>query len=188
MHAMNDGALLDAWRAGDKRAGDALLSRHFQSLLRFFEHKAGADADELIQRTLLACAESYQRIRGEASFRTYLFTIARHELFRYFRQRNARRAHLDLSVTPVFDTSLSVTERMIRQEREAALERAVAQLPLDDQILLELFYGEDLDSYALAQVFEIEASSVRSRLRRARLSLERTLRESAHDPYDVGIC
>lgn len=48
---MNDGALLDAWRAGDEQAGNTLLSRHFQSLLRFFEDKAGADADELIQRT-----------------------------------------------------------------------------------------------------------------------------------------
>jgi RNA polymerase sigma factor (sigma-70 family) len=175
MNAMTDMALLNAWREGDKHAGNALLGRHFQSLLRFFEHKVGPDADELIQRTLLACAESYQRIRGESSFRTYLFTIARHELYRHFRQRSQLRERLDFSVTSLVDVRTSATGQLVRREREVALEHALEQLPLDDQILIELFYSEDLDSRQLAEVFGIEPSSVRARLHRARASIARTL-------------
>lgn len=175
MNAMTDMALLQAWRDGDKQAGNSLLSRHFQPLLRFFEHKVGPDADELIQRTLLACAESYQRIRGESSFRTYLFTIARHELYRYFRQRSTLRDRLDFSVTSLVDMRTSATGQIAQREREAELERALERLPLDDQILLELFYSEDLDSQQLAEVFEIEPSSVRARLHRARASIARML-------------
>jgi RNA polymerase sigma factor (sigma-70 family) len=171
MNEATDMTLLEAWRGGDNQAGSALLGRHFKSLLRFFEHKVGPDADELIQRTMLACAESFHRFRGEASFRTYLFTIARHELFRFFRQRSARSAQLDFSVSSLQDMRTSATAQLSRQQGQAALEQAVQQLPLDDQILLELFYTEELDSRALAEIFEIEPSSVRARLHRARAAV-----------------
>ena len=179
MAACDDMALVAAWRSGDKHAGNALLARHFQALLRFFENKVGADADELIQRTLLACAESHQRFRGDASFRTYLFTIARHELYRFFRQRSAQHERLDFGVSSLLALQTSATGRMQRQERQLALEQALGQLPLDDQVMLELHYTEELDSLALAEVFGIEPSSVRARLHRARAALNRLMSKAS---------
>ena len=57
---MSDGAttdleLLDGWRAGRNLDGEALFRRHFDALYRFFWNKAGADCEELLQRTLMAC-------------------------------------------------------------------------------------------------------------------------------------
>ena len=179
MASNDDMTLLAAWRAGDKRAGNALLARHFQSLLRFFENKVGADADELIQRTLLACAESHQRFRGDASFRTYLFTIARHELYRFFRQRSAQNERLDFGVSSLLALQTSATGRMQRHEQQLALEQALGQLPLDDQVMLELHYTEELDSPALAEVFGIEPGSVRARLHRARVALNRLMSKAS---------
>jgi RNA polymerase sigma-70 factor (ECF subfamily) len=175
MQRASDLTLLDAWRSGDRAAGNALLERHFSSLLGFFASKVGPDADDLIQRTLLACAESYQRLRDEASFRTYLFTIARHELYRYYRQRSQRHAAHGCSVSGLLDLQTSATGRIDRRERLASLAAALEQLPLDDKILLELFYVENLDSRALAEVFEIEPSSVRARLHRGRSSIVRLM-------------
>jgi DNA-directed RNA polymerase specialized sigma24 family protein len=43
------------------------------------------------------------------------------------------------------------------------------------ELIRELFYVEGLDSRALAQVFEIEPSSVRARLHRVRASVARSL-------------
>jgi RNA polymerase sigma factor (sigma-70 family) len=172
----SDNELLAAWREGDKQAGNALLSRHFGSLLRFFERKVGADADELIQRTLLACVESHHRLRGEASFRTYMFTVARHELYRFLRTRSAREAALDFGVSSLVDLKNSPSTQLAGREQLAALEDALQRLSLDDQILLELFYSEEFDSRALGEVFGIEPSSVRARLHRARTELEALLR------------
>ena len=177
MSEATDDDLMRAWSAGDKAAGNLLLGRHFQSLWRFFHSKIGADADDLIQRTLLACAESHQRFRGDSSFRTYLFTIARHELYRFFRQRSQQAEHLDFGVSSLHDLRTSATARLVRAEQHGALEEAIARLPLDDQMLLELFYTEELDSPSLAVILGIEPSSVRARLHRARATLERTLRE-----------
>ena len=72
--------LLDAWRAGDPRAGNELFNRHFDSVCRFFANKAGNEVDDLIQRTFLACVEGRDRFRGDASFRGYLFGVARNVL------------------------------------------------------------------------------------------------------------
>lgn len=175
MTVASDTALLDAWRAGDTQAGNALLARHFRSLLRFFENKAGPEADDLIQRTLLACAESYQAIRGDASFRTYLFAIARNELHRFFRQRSAQRDRIDFGVSSLCDLRTSASAQIQQKERRLALEQALAQLPLDDQLMLELHYSEELDSRELSQVFGIEPGSIRARMHRARAALERLL-------------
>jgi RNA polymerase sigma-70 factor (ECF subfamily) len=76
----SDRELLDAWREGDKDAARQLLDRHYGPLDRFFRNKVGAEAADLVQRTMLVCVESRDRFRGEASFRTDLFAIARNEL------------------------------------------------------------------------------------------------------------
>jgi RNA polymerase sigma factor (sigma-70 family) len=176
MNQPADNDLLEAWRAGDKHAGNALLTRHFAALLRFFERKVGADADELIQRTMLACVESHHRLRGEASFRTYMFTIARHELYRFFRTRSAHRAPVDFGVSSLVDLRTSASSQLTRRERITALEGALQHLSLDDQLLIELYYSEEIDSRGLAEIFGIEPSSVRTRLHRARAQIEAMLR------------
>ena len=75
----DDFETLDRWRAGDRAAGNELLRRHFDGLYRFFRNKVDEGVDDLIQRSFLACVESKDRFRKQASFRTYLFTVARHE-------------------------------------------------------------------------------------------------------------
>jgi hypothetical protein len=65
-----DDELLEAWRAGDLSAGNALFARHFDSLCRFFRNKVSGEIDDLIQRTLLACLEGQRSFRGDASFKT----------------------------------------------------------------------------------------------------------------------
>ena len=76
-----DAAQLEAWRAGDQDAGEALIERHYASILRFFRTKAGEDADDLVQLTFLRCVEASERYRGDAGFRAFLFGIARNVLF-----------------------------------------------------------------------------------------------------------
>jgi hypothetical protein len=50
-------------------------------------------------------------------------------------------------------------------------------LPLDDQILLELFYFEEMQGPDLAIVLSVPEGTVRTRLRRARALLEKAVSE-----------
>jgi RNA polymerase sigma-70 factor (ECF subfamily) len=167
--------LLDRWRAGEKAAGQALLERHFDTLCGFFESKLDRDADDLVQRTMLACVASKDRFRKESSFRTYLFTVARNELFQYLRASRRDGARLDFSITSVAEILTTPASRMIKNADKLRVVEALRQLPVEQQTLLELFYWQELDVESISQVFEIEPGATRVRLYRARNKLRELL-------------
>lgn len=166
----SDAALLDRWRAGDRPAGQALFERHFASLYRFFHNKCDGDCDELVQATLLACVGAQEQYRGEASFRTYLFAIARNKLYRYLRERK-RDARLDPSVTSVAAIVTTLRTQLARDQAHRGLRAALRELPVDQQTLLELHYWEELDTLELARVFDVPVPTIRTWLFRARRRL-----------------
>jgi RNA polymerase sigma-70 factor (ECF subfamily) len=170
--------LLAGWRAGDAAAGQALFARHFRRIYRFFETKCPAEADELVQSTFLACVRAKDQFRGESSFTTYLFAIARRELFRVLELRRREAARLDFEVSSIAELGPSLRTQIAGREDRVRLVRALQDLPVDQQVLLELHYWESVDIADLAVIFEALPVTIRSRLHRARNALrERMLQE-----------
>lgn len=168
----DDVALLDRWCAGDSVAGNALFRRHFEAVYRFFEHKTDGEIDDLVQETFLACVRGRETFRRHSSFRTYLFAIARNLLFSYWRKRKTSPTPLDFDQISVAALSTSLATRFSRKQDRAALLAALRALPLDQQLLLELFYWEELERDQLAEVFDVAGSTIGSRLFRARKLLQ----------------
>ena len=171
----NDFDLLDRWRDGDKAAGQELLARHFDTLCGFFESKLEGEADDLVQQTMLACVASKDRFRKESSFRTYLFTVARHELFHALRARQRDGQRFDFSITSVAEILTTPGTRMVRDADKRRVVEALRRLSVEQQTLLELFYWQELDIEAISAVFELEPGTVRVRLHRARKKLRELL-------------
>ena len=159
----------------DLDAGTQLFERHFDRLYRFFRNKAGDDADDLVQQTFLACVRTRDRFRGDSSFRTYLFTVARSKLYNHFSSRQRKGGMIDLGVTSVADLGVSMNRMIIRNEEHEILLHALRRLPLDLQVALELHYFENMRGPELARVLEIPEGTVRSRLRRGREQLREEL-------------
>ncbi len=179
----DDAELLLAWRGGDQAAGQELLSRYFDSLYRFFASKVDGVSEDLIQRTLLVCVDKADNLRNPASFRGYLFTIARHQLYAYLRScKKERDQGGKLSVSKLVDTSKSLGSLMIEKEEQKLLLKSLRKIPMDLQIVLGLYYWEDLSTAELAETLEIPRGTVKSRLRRAREELEATMRDVAGSP------
>ena len=162
--------LLERWRAGDSRAGQDLFARHFADIYRFFEYKVGADADELSQRTFMACIGARDRFRGGSTFRTYLFAIARNQLYTFLR-RLPRAEHVDFEQTSIADLMPSLGSQLGRARDIERLRLALVSLPAEQQLLLELHYWHELDAEALGEVFETTPGAIRVRLLRARRAL-----------------
>ena len=176
-----DVELLRRWREGDAKAGNELFRRHFHSLYRFFRDKTTGGADDLIQATFLACVRARDQFRGDSSFRTYLFTVARHQLYRHIRA-HARAPELDFAHTSLLDIATSPSVVLERDQRRAQLLQALRRLPLEQQLLLELYYWEDVPPRELATVFEIPGSTARTWLQRAREALRAALEAEARSP------
>lgn len=173
----SDTELLVAWRQGNAAAGDELLGRYFRPLLRFFRNKVSAGVEDLIQHTMLACVERRDDIHDDASFRGYLFAIARGKLFDRLRREHRRPDVVDVAEHSLLDLGTTPSSALARDERKAKLATALAGIPLDHQIALELAYWEQLSGPEIAKVLDIPANTVRSRLARARQQLRARLEE-----------
>lgn len=177
--------LLQHWRDGDKAAGNELFERHFPAMRRFFRNKLAADeVEDIIQRTFLACVESRDRFRGDSTFRTYLFTVARHELYRHLRKRSKDvvAAGLDFSVSSLDALGMSPSTAMAKNEEHEMVLTALQHLPVQQQVLLELYYWERVPGPELARIMEVAEPTIRTRLHRARNRLRETLEELRRQP------
>jgi len=174
MSDKSDADLLAAWRTGDNRAGNELFDRHFESLYRFFVHKVGVQAEDLVQQTLLACLRGGAGWRGDASFRAYLFAIARHELFHHFAKQHKRPEPIDLSVVSIAEIGASPSQFAAARGEDRLLLEGLRRLPLELQIALELYFFEGLRGADLVAALDLPPGTVRSRIRRGleRLKIE----------------
>ncbi len=172
-----DFELLRRWRAGDQAASNVLVRRHYPSVLRFFEVRTRL-AEDLTQRTFLACVEGKERFRGDASFRAYLFGIARRQLFRYLedQRRFDRMSSLD-EPEPQPGTSLSVL--VARREEHQILLTAMSGLPEEVQTVIVLHYWDGMMAREIADVLEVATSTITTRLQRARQALGDRIRRVA---------
>jgi RNA polymerase sigma-70 factor (ECF subfamily) len=89
----SDPVLVAAYRHGNELAAAELIERHITALGRFL-YSSGADRDDvedLVQETLFRAFRRLATWRGEASFRSWLFTIAGNLLRDQFRSRKGRQ-------------------------------------------------------------------------------------------------
>ena len=189
-----DFELLEQWRGGDEAAGRQLFARYFDSVYRFFRNKVDDAAEDLTQQAFMGLVQGRDRFRGDASFRTYIFMIARKRLYSYLRKAHRGTDSLDAEQHSVADLGLLSPSKVVanRQEQKLLL-RALRTLPLDMQVALELFYWEELTVTEIGDVLETPIGTVKSRLQRARARLDvaiaeladsEALRQSTMDNFD----
>jgi RNA polymerase sigma factor (sigma-70 family) len=181
-----DFELLDAWRAGDREAGNTLFERHFDAVCRFFANKVTHGVDDLIQKTFLGCIEGRDRFQKQASFRTYLFAVAHNILRAHFRERRRDGVPPDLGETSTDELTPSPSAVFAKHEEQRLLLEGLRRIPLDYQLVLELYYWEDMAAPDLAQVLGIPEGTVRSRLRRAKDALAEKMASLARTPEQLS--
>lgn len=170
----SDLELLEGWREGDRRAGNELVSRHFPGVRCYFVNKLPSEHEDLVQETFTRLVRSRDQFRGEASFRTYLFRIARHVLAEHLRKRYRQGHPLEPATSSIADLTGGRPSSVIAaRERHRLLLDGLRELPLDDQDLLELYYWQDLSAGEIGSLFELVESTVRSRIRAALERLRR---------------
>ncbi len=173
--------LLEAWRQGDRESGSVLFERHFDSICRFFANKVDRDVDDLVQQTFTACVEGKERFRGQSSFRTYLFGVAHNVLRSSLRKRRRDGERFELGVSSVHDLGLSPTVLVAKQKEQTLTLQSLRRIPVEHQIVLELYYWEEMTAKELGEVLQIPEGTVRGRIRRAKQLLEEQLNALAED-------
>ncbi len=179
---MGDADLLAAWGRGDASSGHVLTTRHYTSVLRFFELSATWMAEDLTQKTFLALLEGAASFDPSRSLRAYLFGIARNQLAMYRRELATRRNDSLGDMEPE-GRRTRLSALVARAEEHRILLRALVGLPPDVRLIVVLHYWEAMPSAEIGEAVGIPASTVRGRLVRARELLQRQIRSvSARSP------
>ncbi|WP_293261068.1 sigma factor [Nannocystis sp.] len=178
---VDDAALVEAWRRGDRGAGSTLFERHYDGVVRFFRNKVGdVVASDLVQKTFLACFEGLAAYRGEASLRTYLYAIAYRLLCKHYEAQ--RRNRIDLGSVSVHDLR-ALAERGAGGPRGAAPDARGAAAPADrvSGAARAALLGAD-DRGRRGAGARIPEGTAKTRLRRGRQLLAAQLAALASSP------
>jgi RNA polymerase sigma factor (sigma-70 family) len=176
---LSDEELMLRYRDGDLRAFEELYGRHRLGLYRFIAWRSPrADwVDEIMQDSWANLHHARNRYQPDASFRTYLYQIARNRLLDLLRQHQHLLA-ADLGTgtdgRDVFDVLADAAQDVVTPEgaladkqRNDSLHRALADLPSEQKeaVVLQQFNGLSIDEISVVVAAPVE--TVKSRLRYA---------------------
>jgi RNA polymerase sigma-70 factor (ECF subfamily) len=169
---------LDRLRAGDAPAFEDLVMtyqhRVFGVALRMLGNRA--EAEEVAQEAFVRAHRALGEFRGDAKLSTWLYAITSRLCLNRLASGERRMARQgEDALLRLSDAGPRPDAALERRELEAALGRAIADLPEDRRIVVVLRDLEGLSYEEIAQVLELELGTVRSRLHRARAELREKL-------------
>jgi RNA polymerase sigma-70 factor (ECF subfamily) len=172
--------LLARAQRGDVEAFEKLTSgcvdRLFAVALRLVGNRA--EAEDVVQETLLRAWRGLGGFRGRSSFFTWLYRIAVNEAKRSL-EKGARRPELidlaDDQVQGRSSPSDGPARRAEHRELLAALDAALLALPLDHRTAVVLRDIEGLSTREAADIVGVGEAAFKSRLHQGRLKIRAAL-------------
>jgi RNA polymerase sigma-70 factor (ECF subfamily) len=176
----SESQLIAASQRGDSEAYGTLVRKYQDRLCSSLRHvcRSSADAQDAAQEAFLRGYLKLGTYTGASAFYTWLYRIAVNVAMSEHRRRQARartESSRSLRKEAVADATQSADRQLIRQERSAEVQEALACLSDEQRTILILREMEDFDYVQIASILSIPVGTVRSRLHRARLALREQL-------------
>ena len=165
MHQAEEDLLVIAAQDGNQKAFRLLYDRYHRQLLRF-AYQISRDqeiAQDAVQECWIKSANTIRKLNDPRAFRSWLYQMVK------WRTTDLLRAvSRQLKDGEAFDEAQhSNGDDNIDDEKEE-LNAAINRLPSLEKQMITLFYLDELSIAEIAQILEIPAGTVKSRLNRAR--------------------
>jgi RNA polymerase sigma factor (sigma-70 family) len=180
----SDEACMARLQAGDDTALAPLMQRWEGPVKRFIFRLVGnaAEAEDLAQEVFVRIYTKRAGYRPGAKFSTWCFSIAANQAknrLRWWKRRPALSfdAWTEAGGDAADESSQGgqASSQAVRTEQVAAVQRAIAELPVDLRTALVLFEYEQQSMSEIAAVFGCTPKVVENRLYRARQKLKTSL-------------
>lgn len=156
-------------QASINQKAEEILMHYGNSVLRLaysYLHNM-ADAEEILQETLIQYLKTMPVLENKAHEKAWLFRVA----------GNLSKNRIDYNKIRNTD---ELNETLVAEQREdlSFVWDAVKMLPVKYREVIHLFYYEDLTTAQIAEILKEKESTIRSRLMRGRERLKSILKEA----------
>ena len=193
---MNERELVAKAQSGDFEAFIELVDTHKGKVYAMVRRLAGneQDAEDIMQDTLLKAIDKIGQFRGDASFGTWLYSIALNQaraqfskgkqtdlkqIEDYLPMQTIAGSHEDIGLFDWQDPHQALESQQLR----GILNEVVAELPYKYREAFLLRYVEELPVKEVARLTKQSAASAKSRILRARLALRDKLSKIFEEEY-----
>jgi RNA polymerase sigma-70 factor, ECF subfamily len=179
-----DEALLGRLREGDASAGEQLVLRFHEPLMRYLQRLTGQThlAEELHQQTWLSVLEHVEKFElssGSGGFKAWLFRIATNKANDLWRSRGRQRTAYDGLRHISEEQSPHAGHRMEGNEAESKLREAIAKLPEAQRQVLMLRYYSGLKFVEIADMLGCPLNTALGRMHKAMTKLKELMDDDA---------
>ena len=164
---------------------EQLYDRYHQDLYQFIFYmvKERETTEDLIQEVYIKVLKSYSSFKGESSEKTWLFSIARHVVYDYFRSLKRKRNRI-LDFFDWTDKGEKIPDRNIALEDAAIMKEEVEKVfeslnkcSKDQQSVLILRYLHSFSIQETAEILNFSVSKVKTTQHRGLQLLRKLLEE-----------
>jgi RNA polymerase sigma-70 factor (ECF subfamily) len=178
---VSDEALLQRLRGGDASAGEALVKRYCQPLMRYLQRVAGEQmAEELHQQTWLSVLDHVEKFDPASSgggFKSWLFRIATNKANDFWRSRGREKVAKEGLRLVIDEEGPAAGAQLEGSEQAEKLRRAIAQLPELQRQVLMLRYYSNFKFVEIAQVLGCPLNTALGRMHKAMMKLKDLMSE-----------
>lgn len=193
---MSEKTLIKRAQSGDFEAFNLLIKDHKDKIYRLALKLSGnrEDAEDIVQETLMKAIDAIDKFRMEASFGTWLYSIALNNIRAHVGDRKKAalkpiddylpNSHSETVNSGLYDWG-DPHRLLERKQLNNIIESSLAELPLKYSVPFTLRYLEDMPVKEVARVLKLSLPATKSRILRARLALREKLgdifREKNHE-------
>jgi RNA polymerase sigma-70 factor (ECF subfamily) len=175
-----DADLVIAALYGDLRAFDELALRYRSALLLVAGQITGRlfAAEDVVQDALLLAFRALPQLDDGRRFAPWLYAITRHRALRYMEEEGRLLPRDPLDEFLIANTRFLARdplEILEEAERRQAFQQAIAALAPELQLVLGLYYWEEMSQQQIADFLDAPLTTVKWRLHRAKRLLKRYL-------------
>jgi RNA polymerase sigma factor (sigma-70 family) len=178
----SDEELVRLLRDGSTSAGEVLVKRFYQPLMRYLLRLAGSEhlAEELHQQTWLSVLDhldKFDKSSGSGGFKAWLFRIATNKANDHWRS-SGRERNAKEGLKLVTDEEIPhAGHRMEGTEQEQKLRRAIDKLPEAQRQVLMLRYYSNLKFVEIAELMGCPLNTALGRMHKAMLKLKQLMED-----------
>jgi len=166
---------------GDARAFDQIVTRHGEFALRVARRivSSSAVAEELVQEAMIrAWSQSRNFDPRRARFSTWLYKIVVNLCVDH--RRRVQHSPLPEGLDPA-DSALNADGLLEISQRDAAIAKAIQELPARQRAAMVLVYDEGMSGSAAASILGLSVKAVERLLARARKHVRARLQPEHHE-------